>query len=104
MTKTPPGQPNSPPDAPEHRDGQTTPAKDAARSPKQPHERDESSESQQRPPDERMQQAHDDVAGGRTDTSRGEATDRTYARNLRSEPQGAPAARTAPAAKPVKGR
>jgi hypothetical protein len=78
------------PAPPQHRDGQTTPAKDARPSPKQPHERDESSASQQRAPDERMRQAHADVAEGRSDTSRAEATDDAYARNLRSEPQRAP--------------
>ena len=76
------------PDPAEHRDGETTPAKDAKRAPKQPHERDESASSQEQPaPNDVMQQAHDDVERGLVDTSRAEATDRTYGRNLRSEPQ-----------------
>ncbi len=74
------------PATPAHRDGQTTPEKDAGRAPKQPHERDESSESQQREPDPVMHQARSDVERGLADTSKGEATEETYARNLRAEP------------------
>ena len=101
MAKTEPRAPKSQAEPAPHRDGQTTPAQDAAPAPKQPHERDESSESQQRPPDERMRQAHDDLADGRADTSRGEASDATYARNLRSQPQRAPGT---PSAKTGKAR
>jgi hypothetical protein len=90
MSKTDPREPESLPEPPPQRAGQTTPAKDALRAHKQPHERDESSASQQRQPDEQMELARKDVAEGRADTSRAEATDATYARNLRSEPQGAP--------------
>jgi hypothetical protein len=82
-----PPEPPGPPGPPEHRDGQTTPVKDAVRAHSQPHERDESSASQQRPPDELMQQAHDDVERGVVDTSRGDATEETYRRHLRSGPQ-----------------
>src|SRR3954447_3090267 len=82
--------PESPERAPPHRDGQTTPQKDERRADKQPHERDESSESQQGAPSDLMRKAHDDAEGGLTDTSRAEATDATYGRELRSEPQGAP--------------
>ncbi len=84
-------------DPPPHRPGQTTPVQDAVPAPKQPHERDESADSQQAAPSDRMQQAHDDVERGVVDTSRAEATDQTYERVLRSEPQApVPAARTAP--------
>jgi hypothetical protein len=56
---------------------------DAKRMPKAPHERDESSASQQSAPRDVIRQAHDDVEQGRRDTSRGEATDETYAREFR---------------------
>ena len=59
--------------------------------PKQPHERDESSESQQRAPDPVMHQAQADLERGLADTSKAEATEETYARNLRSEPPDAAA-------------
>ena len=81
MTRDPRDPPNAPLDAPPRRAGQTTPVKDAVpSSPQQPHERDESSSSQQREPDERMQKAHDDVEHGLEDTSRAEATDAAYAK------------------------
>ena len=86
--------PESPERAPPHRDGQTTPQKDERRVDKAPHERDESSASQQGAPTDVMQQAHDDVERGLVDTSRGEASDATYRRELRPEPQKAPAAPT----------
>jgi hypothetical protein len=82
--------PESPERAPPHRDGQTTPQKNERRADQQPHERDESSASQQGAPSDLMQKAHDDVERGVTDTSRAEATDATYRRELRSEPQAAP--------------
>ena len=81
--------PESPQRVPPHREGQTTPQKAERRSDKAPHERDESSASQQRAPSELMQQAHDDVERGVVDTSRAEATDATYRRELRPEPQDA---------------
>jgi NAD(P)-dependent dehydrogenase (short-subunit alcohol dehydrogenase family) len=55
----------------------------------QPHERDESSASQQREPSELMEQARSDVERGLVDTSRAETTDETYRRELRPEPQSA---------------
>ena len=82
--------PESPERAPPHRDGQTTPQKNERRADKQPHERDESSASQQGAPSDLMQKAHDDAERGVADTSRAEATDETYRRELRSEPQAAP--------------
>ena len=75
--------PESPQRVPPHREGQTTPQKAERRADKAPHERDESSASQQREPSELMQQAHDDVERGVVDTSRAEATDATYGRELR---------------------
>jgi hypothetical protein len=84
-----PREPKSLPEAPPRRSGETTPVKDAVPTHKQPHERDESVDSQQAAPSDRMKQAHDDVEQGLVDTSRAEATDRTYERNLRSEPQAA---------------
>ena len=86
--------PQAPAPAPPHRDGQTTPQKDERRVDRAPHERDESSASQQGAPTDVMQQAHDDVERGLVDTSRGEATDATYRRELRPEPPKAPAAGT----------
>jgi len=88
MPKSTPA-PQGPPQPPEHRAGQTTPIKDDVRAHKEPHERDESSGSQQSGPRDVIRQAHDDVERGLADTSRAEATDQTYARNLRSEPQDA---------------
>ena len=81
--------PESPERAPPHRDGQTTPQKNERRADKQPHERDESSASQQGAPSDLMRKAHDDAERGLADTSRAEATDATYGRELRSEPQAA---------------
>ena len=81
--------PQGPPAPPEHRPGQTTPIKDGVPAHKEPYERDESSASQQSGPRDVIRQAHDDVERGLADTSRAEATDQTYARNLRSEPQDA---------------
>ena len=82
MATTSPSEPSEPSNGlagtPPHRDGQTTPVKDSVRAPQQPHERDESSSSQQGAPSDVMQKAHDDVTEGRADTSRAEATDRTY--------------------------
>ena len=83
---------------PPHRDGQTTPQSEAKRVGKAPHERDESSASQQGAPSDLMQKAHDDVERGLVDTSRAEATDATYRRELRSQPQAAPQQPTGEAA------
>ena len=51
--------------------------------PRMPHERDESSDQQGSPPREIIQKAHDDAVSGKADTSRAEATDKTYRDNLR---------------------
>jgi hypothetical protein len=81
--------PDEPQRVPPHREGQTTPQKAERRADQQPHERDESSASQQGAPSELMKQAGDDVERGLVDTSRAEATDATYRRELRPEPQAA---------------
>ena len=84
--------PDEPQRVPPHREGQTTPQKAERRADQQPHERDESSASQQRAPSELMEQARSDVERGLVDTSRAEATDATYGRELRPQPQAADAA------------
>ena len=81
--------PDEPQRVPPHREGQTTPQKAERRAHQQPHERDESSASQQGAPSELMEQARKDVESGLVDTSRAEATDATYGRELRPEPQAA---------------
>jgi len=81
--------PDEPQRVPPHREGQTTPQKAERRADQQPHERDESSASQQGAPSELMEQARKDVESGLVDTSRAEATDATYGRELRPEPQAA---------------
>ena len=82
--------PDEPQRVPPHREGQTTPQKAERRADPQPHERDESSASQrQDQPSELMKQAKDDIERGLVDTSRAEATDATYRRELRPEPQAA---------------
>ena len=74
----------------EQRLGSTSP-RDRRRVPKEPHERDESTQdpstanAASAPGNEVMRRAHDDVASGKRDTSRGEATDQTYHR-LRNKP------------------
>ncbi|MEP7058702.1 MAG: hypothetical protein ABI809_13120 [Caldimonas sp.] len=86
-----PKEPNAPPEPPAHKPGQTTPQRhDAEPAPKLPHERDESSASQQGAPRDVMRQAGADIERGLVDTSRGEVADGIYAREFRSEPQGAP--------------
>jgi len=77
------------PEPPPHGPGQTTTVRHDDTVHKQPHERDESVDSQHSEPRNIIKQAHDDVERGLADTTRGEATDQTYERNLRSEPQGA---------------
>lgn len=55
-------------------------------SPRLPHERDESSDSQQdqgRDPSEMGKRAHEDVERGVVDTDRGPVMDRLYRRKLR---------------------
>lgn len=64
-------------------DGKTQVEQGGESAPKLPHERDESSDSQQNqdgsaPATELGKRAHDDVERGVVDTSRGEETDRVY--------------------------
>ena len=105
MATTSPGEPSEPSNGlagtPPHRDGQTTPVKDSVRAPQQPHERDESSSSQQGAPSDVMQKAHDDVTEGRADTSRAEATDRTYGDHLRDRGEGEKSPASEPAARGI---
>ena len=51
--------------------------------PRMPHERDEASDEQGSEPRDIMKKAHDDAVSGKADTSRAEATDKTYGDNLR---------------------
>ncbi len=82
---------------PAHRPGQTKRTTKDDTAPKMPHERDESASSQQQiDPSDLMRTAKADVDRGLVDTSRAEATDETYGKNLRSEPQGAPDKPAAP--------
>jgi hypothetical protein len=62
------------------------------RAPRMPHERDESSDEQGSPPRDIMKKAHDDAVSGKADTSRAEATEKTYRENLRG-PKGKPPAK-----------
>jgi hypothetical protein len=68
--------------------GNTTPAQGETqeRTPRAPHERDESAQSQdnKEPSQDRIGGlAHDDAASGRTDTDKGPVTDQTYQREFR---------------------
>lgn len=56
--------------------------------PRQPNERDESSDSGTGAPSEVIRRAHDDVVTGKSGTDRGEATDAVYERNLRGKTPG----------------
>jgi hypothetical protein len=58
------------------------------RAPRQPHERDESSDSGTGAPSEIVRKGHDDVVAGRTGTDKGEATDEVYRRTLRDRTPG----------------
>ncbi|MFM9926207.1 hypothetical protein VLK31_24685 [Variovorax sp. H27-G14] len=75
-TKTQPSDPGKHPD-----DGKTKVAQDGEKAPRLPHERDQSSDSQQTPdgkPTEVGRKAHDDVERGVVDTDRGPEADRVY--------------------------
>lgn len=74
-------QPRSPATPQPQGDGNTRTEQNSESSPRLPHERDESSDSQQNQdanPPAIGQRAHDDVERGVVDTSRGEETDRVY--------------------------
>lgn len=68
-----------------HDSGQTTPQVDEPLSPRLPHERDESSDSQTGPPDAVIQQAHKDLERGLVDTGRGPVMDKLYEEKVRPE-------------------
>lgn len=80
-----------------HRGSHTTPQVDGdQRSPRLPHERDESSDSQPGgDSDGVIKQAHDDLERGLVDTDRGPVLDRTYEHSVRP-PDGATRDRAAP--------
>lgn len=63
--------------------GHTTPMKNGDRSPKLPHERDESSESQASTPRRVIRQAHEDLKRGLVDTDRGPVVDEVYEHHVR---------------------
>ncbi|MDQ6684018.1 MAG: hypothetical protein M3Z16_02720, partial [Pseudomonadota bacterium] len=63
--------------------GTTAAAVEGQRAPRLPHERDESSDSGTGTPSEAMRIAHDDAESDKKPTDKSEATDATYARNLR---------------------
>ena len=66
-----------------HDAGHTTPQVDGSLSPRLPHEHDESSDSQTRPPDPVMQQAQKDIERGLVDTDRGPVVDKLYEEKIR---------------------
>jgi hypothetical protein len=69
------------PNADDEKDGKTKVEQGGDSAPRLPHERDESSDSQQHPGGEATEvgkQAHADVRRGVVDTSKGEETDRVY--------------------------
>ena len=51
--------------------------------PRLPHERDESSDSQESEPRPEMRQAHDDVVSGKVDTDRGTPSNEAYQKQKR---------------------
>ncbi len=70
-------------DIPPHAAGHTTPQANGSVSPRLPHERDESSDSQTSPPRAVIQQAHDDLQRGLVDTDRGPVMDKLYEEKVR---------------------
>jgi hypothetical protein len=85
--------------APPHGPGGTNTIRDEHPSHRLPHERDESTTTQQGGPSDIGRRAHDDAQAGIADTSRGETTDDTYAREFRSDPAETPPERRAPPGK-----
>ena len=63
--------------------GETHSATEGERSPRLPHERDESSDSGQSEPRDVIRQAHDDIESGKRETDRGEVTDEVYRKTLK---------------------
>jgi len=73
--------PKKPDDLPDPGDGNTIPQQGGESKPRLPHERDESSDSQEGQggePPEVGKRAHEDVERGVVDTDRGPVTDRVY--------------------------
>src|SRR4029078_3000239 len=69
--------------APPHGPGGTNTIRDEHPSHPLPHERDEATTTQQGGTSDIGRRAHDDAKAGIADTSRGETTDDTYAREFR---------------------
>jgi hypothetical protein len=67
----------------------TQPDVDGHPAPREPHERDESSDSGAGAPSELMRQAAKDAESGKTGSDKGEATDAVYKDHLRGETPGA---------------
>ena len=65
------------------RQGKTTAKRMEETEPRLPHEHDQSSDSQDSQPREKMRQAHDDLERGLTDTDKGPELDKVYRRNFR---------------------
>ena len=86
LQPSPEDEPKS--DAPDHR-GITASTVDGEKAPRLPHERDESSDGGTGAPSEIMHIAHDDAQSDKQPSDKGEATDATYARNLRGPTPGA---------------
>ncbi len=61
----------------------TSAARDGRKSPKLPHERDESSDDGPTVSRDVIRQAHDDVVSGKRPTDRSEATDAAYQKQKR---------------------
>lgn len=64
------------------------PATTEKKVPRLPHERDESSDSQDTAPRGKMKQAHDDVESGKMDTDRGAPANAAYQKQKRGGPAG----------------
>jgi len=78
-----------------HDSGHTTPQVNGSPSPRLPHERDESSDSQTSPPRAVIKQAHKDLERGLVDTDRGPVMDKLYEEQVRPA-DGATPHRSAP--------
>jgi hypothetical protein len=73
--------------------GNTRPSRDQTSEPRLPHERDESSDSQQHgePAGQAVgEQALDDLKSGKVDTDRGPVMDDVYRKTLRNSPPSTP--------------
>lgn len=76
-----------PPRPRSRRPGYTTSDRGGERTPRLPHERDESSDSQGGPRYGVIEQAKEDLDRGLVDTDRGEPMDRLYRNNFKREPR-----------------